>query len=333
MTLLPLVLACSTPSGPEVPEQAPAEAPDVPVRPAHEGLDTANPSVCAPCHEQVVAEWKESMHSRSHADQDPVFAGLLALRTKKEGPEVAEGCATCHTPLAQAAPDSAAGRVGVACGACHDPLDIDRGERPDERKLCMSCHDAVENAAGVASCTTGPENQAAGGLACGACHMPPTEDGRHKSHVFQGPHRAWYQDDPTLLKSALHVELTREGGQATLKVRNTTGHAFPTGFPGRLAAIRLTGADGFSASPPELVLKKAYVDAEGKPTLPPYAASLAADTRLQPDEVRQVTVDVPEGPLGAELVFHLVAPPAHAPLGIEGTPEAAPKVVPLATLP
>lgn len=326
LTLLALFACDTAPPAPEPPPE--------PTVVDHAALDLTDASTCATCHPTVVKTWEQSMHSRAHREKDPIFAGMLALRQAKQGEAVAERCQTCHNPMARQAPDSPAGKAGVGCAACHDAASIQAGTKPDPRTLCLTCHDATRNGADVPTCTTGPENQEAGGLACAACHMPPGEEGV-RLHTFQGPHRAWYQDDPSLLTSALTVQLERQGDTVQLTVTNTTGHAFPTGFPGRVAAVRLTGSDGFQGGTDDLLFRKVYVDGEGQPTLPPFAKALKLDSRLQPGETRSASVTVPVGTtdLRAELVFRLVPPPAVGPLGLEGRPEAEPRVFTVATLP
>jgi hypothetical protein len=269
------------------------------------------------------------MHARAHPDNDPIYAGMRALRMAKQGDAVGRKCQTCHNPQAPDTPDSKAGRAGVACGACHG-LEA-TGQVADGRDTCLQCHDATKNPAGVATCTTGPENTAMGGAPCSACHMPRASDG-HAQHTFAGPHRAWLQDDPSFLASALSASLQAVDGGAEVSVTNTTGHGFPTGFPGRVASVLLTGRgpDGPWSSAPAFVFRKVYVDAEGAPTLPPFAASLAEDSRLTPGETRTATVPVPDGveDLDVTLQFHLLPPPAAAVLGVTGD-LAAPKRVSL----
>ncbi len=327
-----LLSGCGAPSEP--PE---AEAP-VAVREAadpHEGLDHKSVDACASCHADVVGQWKESMHARAHQDNDPIFAGMRTLRMKKQGEQVAEQCVRCHNPMAPDAPGSDAGKLGVACGACHGPDAVVPEAEADGLSLCMHCHDATKNPKDVAVCTTGPESREGGSAPCTACHMRAS-DGT-VTHQFLGPHRAWYQSDPSFLASALSTQLKREGDQLTVTVVNTTGHAVPTGFPGRVAAIRLVGPDGAPggkplAAPEELTFLKRYVDDEGKPVLPPFSSKLDLDTRLKPGETRSVTVTVPEsaGKVKAELVYRLVPPPAVTPLGLEGAKEAEPVAVELA---
>lgn len=321
--LLLLLAACGSSDTPrtELPSPEPAAQVD-----PHERADFTDPESCSSCHEAIVTEWKQSMHSRAHADHDPIFAGMRALRIQKQGEAVGAKCARCHNPMAPDAPDSPAGKQGVSCGACHEApsgkLASDDGRTP-----CMKCHDATQNPQGAATCTTGPENETMGNVPCTSCHMRPEADG-HPAHRFDGPHRAWYQDDPSFLKQAVALQTTREGDSLAVKLTNTTGHAFPSGFPGRIAMLKLTAGD-WSAQP--IVLKKVYVDDAGKPTMPPFAASLAEDTRLKPGETREATVELPAGTgeVKAALVYHLVPPPAVEPLGLKGRPETEPVVIPL----
>ncbi len=319
--------ACSPGTNAPAPAQPSAE------RPSHAGFAMTDPASCAACHDAIVAEWRESMHSRSHPSNDPVYAALRALRIQKQGEAVGKKCQRCHNPMAPEDPDSAAGKAGVGCGACHDAAAIDAGERPDSRKVCMRCHERAKNPAGVAVCATGDENASAGAVPCGACHLQPAEDG-HVSHRFPGPHRAWYQSDTEPLSRAVAASITRVEGGVEVAVQNITGHGFPTGFPGRVAAVRLVGAGGFEAQPEELLFRKVYVDADGKPTLPPFATKLASDTRLAPGERRVVKVELPAEvkDLRAELVFRLLPGPAAEKLGLAGSEEAKPKVVEIARL-
>jgi hypothetical protein len=326
-----MVLACS-PS-----ERAPTASPQTVVsRPddlgtpaAHASLDGRSVDACAGCHEAIVAEWRTSMHARAHHDRDPVYGAMRTLRMARQGDQVARKCATCHDPLDPEDPDSAAGRLGVACTACHALDDLGAATVADGRTVCLQCHAEATNPAGAPVCTTGSENAAMGGVSCASCHMPPADG--HASHAFPGPHRAWYQDDPSMLARAVAVGIDRRGDELVVSVTNTSGHGFPSGFPGRVARVRLVG-DGWTAAPDALLFRKVYVDETGQPTLPPFAARLQTDSRLTPGETRTVRVPVPDAvtDVHAELVFALLPEPAAKALGITDLPEAKPVVVPLA---
>jgi hypothetical protein len=74
-----VLVACERKASPG-PEPAPEPAPDVPA-----SLDIEDPEACRGCHEDIVAEWTQSMHAAAHASADPIFAALLELRSSREG--------------------------------------------------------------------------------------------------------------------------------------------------------------------------------------------------------------------------------------------------------
>lgn len=371
-----------------------ASSPESPVEePAHNDVDSEvsamptaalnpdDPSSCAPCHAAVVGEWQESMHSRAHHDNDPIYGAMRELRMARQGEQVAGKCAQCHTPRDPANDASEVAHTGVSCATCHaaesvgeglgaqalhfadgatfygpselaagaSPVHGTGGTRPhlaDGRTLCLTCHDAMKNPSDAPTCTTGPES-ADSEASCTSCHMPLVEaasgsvdrDAQHRSHQFAGPHRAWYQDDPSMLAQAVDLSARLDGGKVHITLANQTGHAFPTGFPGRTAVVRATGFDAEGnevwhniesdpmAERPDAVLNKVYVDDAGSPTLPPFAARLARDNRLTAGETRELAWDVPAAVdrVDVKLVFLLLPGPAVAALGLEGTPEATPR--------
>ena len=240
---------------------------------------------CAPCH-------------------TPRFGGDL----DSPAAPVGVGCAGCHAVQAvKTSHDGhgAAALIGTTDGTLLGPHDVTRGVSPahgtgpapahmkDSRPLCLTCHEALSSPTGIAMCTTGPEHRATGTeSSCVDCHMPEvdgpsgsvsTARATHRSHRFVGPHRAWYQDDPSQLAAAASLEGTLADTRLTVTITNKTGHAMPTGFPGRQAMLLIVGKDAAGAEVwrPEapIVYGKRYVTAEGKPTLAPYAAKLASDTR------------------------------------------------------
>lgn len=220
----------------------------------------------------------------------------------------------------------------------------------DGSTVCLACHDATKTPAGADACTTGPEyaeNEADPG-SCTSCHMPEVDGPSgavsqrptHRSHAFVGPHRAWYSDDPVTL-DAVGVTATLQGNTLTATLENRSGHGFPTGFPGRIAVVKAValGADGepmwtnLTDDPmkqdPDAVLNKVYVDADGKPTMPPFAKELKRDSRLKAAETRTLTWTVPAGAAAAEVkvVYRLLPPPAAKALGLTEHPKAAPRVI------
>lgn len=271
-------------------------------------------------------------------------------------------CATCHHAVA----------VGDGLGAdaltfadgpvLHGPKDLAPGASPvhgtgaapahmkDGKTLCLACHAETSTPTGAPACTTGPElAQSATDETCVSCHMPPQQgpngtvdpDGVHRSHAFVGPHRAWYQEDLSLLRAAVKVEGVLAGETLTLTLTNRSGHAFPSGFPGRMAALQAVARDAAGAEVwrawtddamaerPDAVLNKVYVDAEGKPVMPPFSVKLARDNRLGPDEVRTLTWAVPAAAATVDVVlaYRLAPPPAMKALGLADALEAQPRPI------
>jgi hypothetical protein len=188
-------------------------------------------------------------------------------------------------------------------------------ELRDGETLCMACHNATTTPAGVAACTTGPEyaERRDTSETCVSCHMPELDGpagamGRqdsHRTHTFAGPHRAWYQNDPTILEQAVSLNLQMQGDELEITLKNNSAHAFPSGFPGRLVLLRLIGRDAdntvvwrnFKADPmvedPQALLNKVYVNADGKAVPAPFSTALKRDNRLRSDEIRTLSYSLP----------------------------------------
>ncbi|MFT7518788.1 MAG: hypothetical protein ACI9MC_000920 [Kiritimatiellia bacterium] len=353
-------------------------------------IDFDDPETCAACHSAIVDEWKQSMHSRAHQDSDPLYAAMRNMRIKKQGQAMGETCNTCHTP--RAAQGDQAAKNGVSCATCHAAEHVDRSQGPgakaltyskdhlfgpndlaegassahgtgpaadhlkDGTTMCLVCHDATQNPAGVAACTTGPEHtEGTTQQPCTECHMPTTAGPNgtastrkdHRSHAFPGPHRAWYQDDPSFLSSAVQLDAQLDGTTATFTLTNKTGHSFPTGFPGRLAVLMVTGmdADGHvvynnidkqpMVDSPQSVINKVYVNGAGEPVPAAFAKELKRDNRLKPDETRQLTYLMPATAVSVKgaLMFRLMPPKLSKKLRFGGEAESEPRQIATAQAP
>lgn len=176
-------------------------------------IDVDDPRTCATCHSAVYEEWTESMHSKAHKTQDPIYAAMRRLRISK-GQKIEGKCENCHAPRAKGEYDSLAARTGVSCATCHNleavhPSELAKGAKqlvfaPDDtmrsardvapgsspvhangpahpaladgKTLCLACHGKHTNPAKVPVCTTGSELEAhAGDDTCVSCHMPPAD--------------------------------------------------------------------------------------------------------------------------------------------------------------
>jgi len=273
-------------------------------------------------------------------------------------------CATCHNAAHVTPSEVAKGAALISfdpAGTLRSARDVRAGASPahptgpaaphlaDGSSICLACHGAVANGAGAPTCTTGSEiaGGSQAGASCTSCHMPSTDGASgpfsarptHASHQFPGPHRAWYQDDVSMLASAVALDLSWEGDAVLATLSNQAAHAFPSGFPGRMATLAVVGFDESGAtvwedlpsapSQPGALLRKVYVDDAGKPTLPPFAKALKEDTRLTADEVRTLRWSPPAEVtrVQATLRYFLLPPPAAKAIGIQDAPESKPVVV------
>jgi hypothetical protein len=340
-------------------------------------LDPDDPSTCARCHAAVYTEWTESMHAQAHHARDPIYGAMRTFRMEL-GQKIEGKCAHCHAPRATEDLEGPAARAGVSCATCHNVDGVHPGEEAhgraqidfadalvmrsardlpdgvspvhgtgpavpalaDGETLCLACHGAHANPAGVPVCTTGSELDAhAGDETCVSCHMPEVEGPSgavserpsHRSHAFLGPHRSYQRPGGHILEQAVALELQPTPSGVTVTLSNRSGHGFPSGFPGRFAVLRLVGRDAsgeirwrnFDSNPmaedPDAVFNKIYADDDGAPTLPPLATALKRDARLRPDETRTLGYELPPEVVRveADLTYHLLPAPAAARIGLE----------------
>lgn len=127
-------------------EAGPAEMPFYPHRartegaiPTTEGFDSSE--VCAACHDEIYAQWRSSVMSRSW--DDPIYRGLLKMASEATNGAVDNFCTGCHTPIGlvtgritsevnRTSPEDEGDKAlpGVDCEACHNMSDhtgIDNG--------------------------------------------------------------------------------------------------------------------------------------------------------------------------------------------------------------
>jgi hypothetical protein len=274
-------------------------------------------------------------------------------------------CASCHN-VAEVHIEP--GKVGVDAltwekpGVLRSSRDLEPGASPvhgtgpalpamkDGVTLCLACHNNTTTPTGAPACTTGNEFRAADSdETCVSCHMP-TVDGpagavgrqeQHASHAFLGPHRAWYQDDPAILEAAVEMTAVFEEREFVVSLKNSSAHSFPSGFPGRMALVKVVGSNAAGeqvftnfeanamAESPSSVLNKVYHDKEGKPAPAPFAEKLVRDTRLEPNATREMRYEVPAEVVRAKatLVYRLLPPPLAKKLGLSEAVEAEPRTV------
>ncbi len=219
----------------------------------------------------------------------------------------------------------------------------------DGKTLCLACHREARNPQGVVTCNTGNElaEHADASATCTGCHMPTVETpsgavstrASHRSHAFLGPHAAWEGDD-VFLRGAVAMNARLDGDALVVSLENRSGHGFPSGYPGRLAVVQAIAEDSSGAEVwrawreeaserPETMLNQVYVDSEGQPVMAPFATAMARDSRLRPNETRELRFEVPPTTATVEvsLRFFLLPPKASQALGLAESPLAAPRVI------
>ena len=126
----------------------------------------------------------------------------------------------------------------------------------------------------------------------------------------------------------MQAEPTGELIRTTITVRNRLPHAYPTGAPFRNFYVKVAAYDqggkelwkNYKVHPikddPQAAFWYTLGDEAGKPTMPPVATQVLADTRLAPNETRTLKYDIPrlEGVaiVRAEALYDLLLPPIKA---------------------
>ena len=302
-----------------------------------------HPGDCAECHAQQHQDWSESLHSHT------MGPGMLWQARALPPAEVAK-CLDCHAPLAEqkallamelawpGAPTTPPPefvpadlhRQGLVCAACHvrahqrigPPAGEGKvaGDTPGlphggfvesaafgDSRFCATCHQFPDDGPalnGKLLENTLQEWQAsrhaAEGRQCQSCHMP------ERRHLWRGIH------DPEMVRSALTTELKLEPGEygrlrLRAEIRNSgAGHYFPTYLVPRVW-LRLVLVDPDGRDRTLLVEQVVARDVNV------WLTEERSDTRMAPDEVRVLEVEIgpPPGP-GWQVELRVdVAPREH----------------------
>lgn len=220
------------------------------------------------------------------------------------------------------------------------PMSGNKAELFKSNDICMGCHEKRANAHGTPLCRTGDEYRADDNfVACQACHMavvtvPKMKDGQVvpgefvtiADHTMSGGH------DEKMVARGLAMDMKVEQGDAaiktTLTLRNRLPHAYPTGAPFRNFFVKLAAYDkdgnelwkNYEVHPikddPKAAFWYTLGDESGKPTMPPMATQVLADTRLKPNETRVLEYEIPVQDglaiVRAEALYDLMLPPIKA---------------------
>jgi nitrate/TMAO reductase-like tetraheme cytochrome c subunit len=220
---------------------------------------------CERCHQEVVREWRSSLHAS--AWESPAFQRASA------GGRAAE-CTGCHAPAPVAEDRPVAMRElhvaeGVTCTSCHlsprpdappltmrgpvsrtSPIEIhpiiERDPLYRSSELCGTCHEGTLREWRAAAEPPGGETKAT----CQGCHMPAVErkvESVHDEHAYSALFVALGEKAELRRHTfavpeigpgddvRLAVAPVQEGGRRALEVTVSNGlpHALPTGSFGR----------------------------------------------------------------------------------------------------
>lgn len=242
--VLAIVACAAEPAGPRAVPVTPAVMPGP--APLHRAEDAAaRNGECVGCHDDIAAEWQDSLHRAAYTSRDfqsalrseplPFCRGCHAPEADPRRPEpelaaLGVGCVSCHLPVGDAvlsaravdAPNEAAHPVlraaafatADACANCHQFTFPDRRPVPEYMQTTVHEHRASTQR----------------DRSCADCHMPRVTgaDGQvHRSHAFTGSR------DPDGMREAFTVRASRPAADRvllTLDLREENiGHAFPTG--------------------------------------------------------------------------------------------------------
>jgi len=205
---------------------------------------------------------------------------------------------------------------------------------------CMGCHEKRSNAHGTPLCRTGNEyRDTKNFIACQACHMsivtvPKLDKGKvvEGQYISIADHSMAGGHSGKMITRGISLTMDTSKGDGVLKtkvtVRNRLPHAYPTGAPFRNFYLKLALYDkdgkelwkNYKVHPikddPKAAFWYTLGDAAGKPTVPPKATQILADSRLKPNEVRALDYEIPmmEGAaiVRAEALYDLLLPPIKA---------------------
>lgn len=273
-------------------------------------------AACSRCHEEIAAEWNESMHRRSFENR--YYQVSLAS-------EDSAFCRSCHAPQARvdAKLGDPAAASGVGCVTCHvDPAEGRTIIGPRRLSDQEGVHDVAQSAAlaGSDACRTCHEFQfpaqpdkmqrthaeheasAYAGSDCQSCHMRPIEKAG-RSHT---DHRFAVQTQPQMIRDAIVVESVRASGKKVeidLSSRGA-GHSVPTGDLHRTIELRArVGDSGDAASWARTHLKRSF-------TFRRHEQIEVSDTRLPAlladaatSERRTFVLELPRAPRRGQIVY------------------------------
>ncbi|HEX9690669.1 MAG TPA: multiheme c-type cytochrome [Gemmatimonadales bacterium] len=276
--------------------------------------------VCLQCHVPAAAIDGETRVDADPAYQEGVTCVSCHTLTRFKGVTAPDGTLRLGMQAYERSTTHLQGPTGGGAGVEKHPFPMAaNGPLLTGNGACMGCHERRNNAQGVPLCRTGDEYAAAAGAAtCQSCHMPRVRG--ITDHAMLGGHSA------AMVRRGVTLTVTAgkkgNGVAANVSLHNRLPHGFPTGAPFRSAYLEVVAVDAlghevwrnYRTNPtedPQAMLATRLVDDAGHPALPPKATRIAADTRLNPGEQRQIAYQIPAAGITevrARLLYRLLPP-------------------------
>lgn len=198
-------------------------------------------------------------------------------------------------------------------------------------KLCLTCHQGSGNYNDLNGYQTGEEIATQPDAPrCVECHMSSSRKGiiaptitrknelpivrDIRSHLFAGARNS------KILENTLSIMVQKKQNEVEFYIKNLTPHKAPTGFTGRSMEIEFLFYSGKKLiGTQSLELRASYENKYGDETVSYVATKLVQDNRLKPNELRAVTLDLPQGATSVTVKawYYLIAPSLQRILGIK----------------
>jgi hypothetical protein len=222
--------------------------------------------------------------------------------------------------------------------------------------FCITCHGNLKDEHGFSFCSTEEEYRrssfAKNGITCQDCHMPTMEGktaelGKIRqvhTHIFYGGYNSEILHNCAVLQ--LDVKKDETVLHTEIRVTNkTVGHSLPSGSSMRMVVLTVQAFDengrqiwqNYSDSPfsdPQSVFMRLMENDRGEAPVPPWeAAKVRFDQRLNPDESRTLTYEIPAAgvhQVSATLSYALAPKPLLEKLDLIDDPYVTPVVIAVA---
>lgn len=198
-------------------------------------------------------------------------------------------------------------------------------------QLCLTCHQGSANYNDLAGYQTGEEIATQPDAPrCVECHMSSSRKGIIAPNIIRGNEEPKVRDirshlfagarNSNILETALSVFVKSHKNTIDFSIKNLTPHRVPTGFSGRSVEVNFTFFSGKDIVGKQKVeLKAKYLDKYGNEALSYVAKEIVEDTRLNPNELRVITLKRPKGvtSVKVDIGYYLVSPSLQKILEIE----------------